>query len=87
MNIIVVGKHNKASKNYHFGTATKLLVLTSLCLLPFAMGVTGYVIAQHLADDGLLDPVAAKAWEKDLGDQRLQLQELREPTASSMPDG
>jgi murein DD-endopeptidase MepM/ murein hydrolase activator NlpD len=42
------------------------------------MGATGYLLAAHLADKGLLDPVAAKAWEKDLDDQRQELQEIRQ---------
>jgi murein DD-endopeptidase MepM/ murein hydrolase activator NlpD len=42
------------------------------------MGATGYLLAAHLADKGLLDPIAAKAWEKDLDDQRQELQEIRQ---------
>jgi murein DD-endopeptidase MepM/ murein hydrolase activator NlpD len=42
------------------------------------MGTTGYFIAAHLADQGLLDPIATKAWEKDLDEQRQELQQIRQ---------
>ena len=77
MNIIIVGKRHGQSKTYSLGPAARLFVLASLCILPFAMGATGYFLAAHIADQGLLDPVAAKAWEKDLGEQRAKLQQIR----------
>lgn len=78
MNIIIVGKRHGQSKTYSLGPMARFLLLSSLCVLPFAMGATGYFIAAHLADQGLLDPVAAKAWEKDLDDQRQELQQIRQ---------
>jgi murein DD-endopeptidase MepM/ murein hydrolase activator NlpD len=78
MNIIIVGKRHGQSKTYSLGPVARFLLLTSICVLPFAMGATGYLLAAHLADKGLLDPVAAKAWEKDLDDQRQELQEIRQ---------
>lgn len=78
MNIIIVGKRHGQSKTYSMGPAARLMLLTTLCVLPFAMGATGYFIAAHLADQGILDPVAAKAWEKDLDDQRQELQQIRQ---------
>ncbi|MGK0248262.1 MAG: murein DD-endopeptidase MepM/ murein hydrolase activator NlpD, partial [Oleispira sp.] len=77
-NIIIVGKRHGQSKTYSLGPVARFLLLTSICVLPFAMGATGYLLAAHLADKGLLDPVAAKAWEKDLDDQRQELQEIRQ---------
>ncbi len=78
MNIIIVGKRHGQSKTYSLGPVARFLLLTSLCVLPFAMGATGYLLAAHLADQGLLDPVAAKAWEKDLDEQRQELQQIRQ---------
>jgi len=78
MNIIIVGKRHGQSKTYSLGPAARMLLLTSLCVLPFAMGATGYFLAAHLADQGILDPVAAKAWEEDLDDQRQELQQIRQ---------
>lgn len=78
MNIIIVGKRHGQSKTYSLGPVARFLLLTSICVLPFAMGATGYLLAAHLADKGLLDPVAAKAWEKDLDDQRQELQQIRQ---------
>jgi murein DD-endopeptidase MepM/ murein hydrolase activator NlpD len=78
MNIIIVGKRHGQSKTYSLGPVARFLLLTTLCVLPFAMGATGYLLAAHLADQGLLDPVAAKAWEKDLDDQRQELQQIRQ---------
>jgi murein DD-endopeptidase MepM/ murein hydrolase activator NlpD len=78
MNIIIVGKRHGQSKTYSLGPVARFLLLTSMCVLPFAMGATGYLLAAHLADQGLLDPVAAKAWEKDLDEQRQELQQIRQ---------
>lgn len=78
MNIIIVGKRHGQSKTYSLGPVARFLLLTSICVLPFAMGATGYLLAAHLADQGLLDPVAAKAWEKDLDEQRQELQQIRQ---------
>lgn len=78
MNIIIVGKRHGQSKTYSLGPIVRFLLLGSLCILPFAMGAAGYLLAAHLADQGLLDPVAAKAWEKDLDDQRQELQQIRQ---------
>lgn len=44
------------------------------------MGVAGYWLAQHLADEGVLDLNAAKAWEDDLSQQRQELQNIRKQT-------
>jgi|TARA_B110001454_G_scaffold15612_3_gene14013 murein DD-endopeptidase MepM/ murein hydrolase activator NlpD len=78
MNIIIVGKRHGQSKTYSLGPVARFLLLSSLCILPFAMGATGYLLAAHLADQGLLDPVAAKAWEKDLDEQRQELQKIQQ---------
>ena len=78
MNIIIVGKRHGQSKTYSLGPVARFLLLTSICVLPFAMGATGYLLAAHLADKGLLDPIAAKAWEEDLDDQRQELQQIRQ---------
>lgn len=78
MNIIIVGKRHGQSKTYSLGPVARFLLLSSLCVLPFAMGATGYLLAAHLADQGLLDPVAAKAWERDLDEQRQELQKIQQ---------
>lgn len=80
MNIIIVGKRHGQSKTYSLGPVARFLLLGSLCILPFAMGATGYLLAAHLADQGLLDPVAAKAWERDLDEQRQELQKIQQHT-------
>ena len=80
MNIIIVGKRHGQSKTYSLGPVARFLLLTSICVLPFAMGATGYLLAAHLEGQGLLDPVAAKAWEEGLDEQRQELQEIRQHT-------
>merc|ERR1712169_111658 len=51
-----------------------------LLVLPFAMGATGFWLAERLADEGILDPNAAKAWECDLSMQKQELQQIRRQT-------
>lgn len=80
MNIIIVGKRHGQSKTYSLGPVARFLLLTSICVLPFAMGATGYLLAAHLEGQGLLDPVAAKAWEKNLDEQRQELQKIQQHT-------
>ena len=48
MNIIIVGKRHGQSKTYSLGPVARFLLLTSICVLPFAMGATGYLLAAHL---------------------------------------
>lgn len=78
MNIIIVGKRHGQSKTYSLGPVARFFLLTSICVLPFAMGATGYLLAAHLADKGLLDPIAAKAWEESLDEQRQELHKIRQ---------
>lgn len=80
MNIIIVGKKHGQSKTYNLGPAARLMLFSTLCMLPFAIGASGYFIAAHIADQGLLDPNAAAAWEKDLDEQRQELQQIRQRT-------
>lgn len=80
MNIIIVGKRHGQSKTYSLGPVARFFLLASLCVLPFAMGATGYLLAAHLADKGLFEPIATEAWEKDLDQQRQELQQIRQHT-------
>lgn len=80
MNIIIVGKKHGQSKTYSLGPAARLMLFSTLCMLPFALGASGYFVAAHIADQGLLDPNAAAAWEKDLDQQREELQQIRHRT-------
>lgn len=80
MNIIIVGRRHGQSKTYTLSASAKAVMLGILFTLPFAMGVTGYWLAERLADEGILDLNAAKAWERDLVMQRQELQEIRKQT-------
>lgn len=80
MNIIVVGQRHGESKTYTLGTSAKVLFFGLLFALPLTMGAGGYWLAQHLADEGILDLSAAKAWEHDLNEQRAELQKIRKQT-------
>lgn len=80
MNIIVVGQRHGESKTYTFGTSAKVLFFGILFALPLSIGAGGYWLAQHLADEGILDLSAAKAWEQDLNQQRQELQKIRQQT-------
>lgn len=80
MNIIVVGQRHGESKIYTLGTSAKVLFFGLLFALPLTMGAGGYWLAQHLADEGVLDLNAAKAWEHDLNEQRTELQKIRRQT-------
>lgn len=80
MNIIVVGQRHGESKTYTFGTSAKVLFFGILFALPLSIGASGYWLAQHLADEGVLDLSAAKAWEHDLNQQRQELQKIRKQT-------
>lgn len=80
MNIIVVGQRHGESKTYSIGPSARALILGFLFVLPFSMGGAGYWLAQHLADEGVLDLNAAKAWKHDLTQQRQELQKIRKQT-------
>ncbi|MBE0482598.1 MAG: M23 family metallopeptidase [Bacterioplanes sp.] len=80
MNIIIVGRRHGQSKTYTLSASAKTVMLGFLFALPFALGVTGYLLAERLADEGILDLNAAKAWERDLVMQRQELQEIRKQT-------
>jgi murein DD-endopeptidase MepM/ murein hydrolase activator NlpD len=84
MNIIIVGRRHGESKNIRLSTAVKHLVLGLLFALPMAMGAAGYWLAERLTSDMALDPNAAKAWERDLVEQREELQELRQTSDREM---
>lgn len=80
MNIIIVGRRHGQSKTYTLSASAKAVMLGFLFTLPFALGVTGYWLAERLADEGILDLNAAKAWERDLVMQRQELQQIRKQT-------
>lgn len=80
MNIIIVGRRHGESRTYTLSASARVVLLGMLFALPFAMGATGYWLAQHLADEGILDLNAAKAWERDLSMQRQELQQIRQQT-------
>lgn len=80
MNIIVVGQRHGESKTYTLGTSAKVLLFGILFALPLSIGTASFWLAQHLADEGILDLSAAKAWERDLNLQRQELQKIRQQT-------
>lgn len=80
MNIIIIGRRHGESKTYTLGLSARVMFFGLLFALPFAMGSTGYWLAQHLADEGIFDLNAAKAWERDLSMQRQELQQIRKQT-------
>merc|ERR1712169_145708 len=65
MNIIIVGRKHGESRTYTLGASARTMMFGFLLVLPFAMGATGFWLAERLADEGILDPNAAKAWERD----------------------
>ncbi len=80
MNIIIVGRRHGESRTYTLSASARTVVFGFLFALPFAMGVAGYWLAERLADEGILDLNAAKAWERDLNMQRQELQQIRKQT-------
>jgi len=80
MNIIVVGQRHGESKTYTLSASARVFLFGFLFALPFAIGASGYWLAQHLADEGIFDPNTAKAWEEDLSLQRQELQKIRKQT-------
>lgn len=80
MNIIIVGRRHGESKTYTLGSTAKAVMVGFLFALPFAMGASGYWLAERLADEGIFDLNAAKAWERDLDMQRQELQQIRKQT-------
>lgn len=80
MNIIIVGRRHGESRTYTLSNTAKAVVVGFLFALPFAMGASGYWLAERLADEGILDLNAAKAWERDLSMQRQELQQIRKQT-------
>jgi murein DD-endopeptidase MepM/ murein hydrolase activator NlpD len=80
MNIIIVGRRHGESRTYRLGSSAKNVIMGMLFALPFAMGVAGYWLAERLTDEGVLDLNAARAWERDLDEQRQELQEIRKQT-------
>lgn len=79
MDIIFVGQRNGSSRTFSL-KGIALFVVIFLVILPFVLGGVGYWAAQRLSSDGLLDFNAAKAWKKDLVQQRKQLQTIRKKT-------
>jgi len=77
MNIIIVGRRHGESKSIKLSSAAKHLLLGILFALPMAMGAAGYWLAERLSGEMALAPDAAKAWERDLVQQREELQDLR----------
>lgn len=80
MNIIIVGRRHGESRTYTLSSTAKAVMVGFMLALPFAMGASGYWLAERLADEGILDLNAAKAWERDLDMQRQELQEIRKQT-------
>jgi len=80
MNIIIVGRRHGESKTYTLSASARTVMFGFLFVLPFAMGAAGYWLAERLADEGILDLNAAKAWERDLSMQKQELQQIRKQT-------
>lgn len=80
MNIIIVGRRHGESKTYTLSASARTMMFGFLFVLPFAMGAAGYWLAERLADEGILDLNAAKAWERDLSMQKQELQQIRKQT-------
>jgi len=84
MNIIIVGRRHGESRNIKLTSTVKHLLLGLLFALPMAMGAAGYWLAERLSGDMALAPDAAKAWERDLVEQREELQALRHSAEQEM---
>lgn len=80
MNIIIVGQRHGRSKTISLGPVARWSLLVLLSVLPFSMGAAGYFLTMMLADEGLLGPETAKAWEQDLTQQRQEINKIREQT-------
>ena len=80
MNIIIVGRRHGESRTYTLSSSARTMMFGFLFALPFAMGAAGYWLAERLADEGILDLNAAKAWEHDLNMQKQELQQIRKQT-------
>ena len=80
MNIIIVGQRHGRSKTISLGPLARWLLVVALAVLPFSMGAAGYFLTVLLADEVLLGPETAKAWEYDLSQQRQELEKIREQT-------
>lgn len=80
MNIIIVGRRHGESRTYTLSASARTVMVGLLFALPFAMGAAGYWLAERLADEGILDLNAAKAWERDLSMQKQELQQIRKQT-------
>ena len=84
MNIIIVGKRHGESRSIRLSSAAKHMLLGLLFALPMAMGAAGYWLAERFTAEAALDSNAARAWERDLVDQRQELELLREQTDREM---
>lgn len=80
MNIIIVGQRHGRSKTISLGPLARWMLIFVLAIMPFSMGAAGYFLTMLLADEGLLGPETAKAWEYDLNQQRQELEKIREQT-------
>jgi len=80
MNIIIVGQRHGRSKTISLGPLARWMLIFVLAILPFSMGAAGFFLTMLLADEGLLGPETAKAWEYDLSQQRRELEKIREQT-------
>ena len=84
MNIIIVGRRHGESRTYTLSASARTVMIGLLFALPFAMGAAGYWLAERLADEGILDLNAAKAWERDLSMQKQELQQIRKQTGQEL---
>lgn len=80
MNILIVGQRHGRSKTISLGPVARWTLTCLLSVLPFSMGAAGYYLSMILVDEGLFGPETAKAWEQDLNQQRIELNQIREQT-------
>ncbi len=77
MNIIIVGRRHGESRSVSLRPSAIYFLLGMAVTMPLMLGAAGFLLSQHLASDLALDSRTAKAWERNLEEQRREIEELR----------
>lgn len=77
MNILIVGRRHGESKSVSLRPSAIYFLLGVAVTMPLMLGAAGFLLTQQLTADLALDSRTAEAWEKNLEEQRQEIEELR----------
>ncbi len=77
MNIIIVGRRHGESRSVNLRPSAIYFLLGVAVTMPLMLGAAGFLLTQHMTTDLGLDSRTAEAWERNLEEQRQEIEELR----------